>query len=628
MLRRRAGTTGRRFGGLLAATSAALIFAAGAPAAVLVEFDEGILALSGDGADDTITVTNVGGYVKVNGADPATGSLLAANVDYLDIQDFGGANTIDLGGVDVATFPNLASDALGVEARVSISLGDGNDSVIGSGFADFIIAGPGGDMVGGGDGNDELWSDGFLSSFAGGNDNLQGGPGDDVFDVGLGSDMVDGGLGTDLLLFRGDANANTLGPTSPLSAGGRTVTFLSVEGLNLSGEGGDDTLTGTAGNDFFSGGPGNDNVDGGPGGLDGLYFAGGSGNDALQVEADRVTNGLLETDMKIRIDSFYLSGGLGDDSLLGGPGDDFLDGGPGTNSVNGQGGNDTLLLNLAGGDHTLTLLPGSGSAGPTSYQLIESFWVFAGGGTNNITTGGGDDLLFGFGTNNFNSGDGDDALHGFGPGTLNGGPGDDELRFDANGATADGGPGSDGYNQDFHFEFNPIVMRHTGIPTVVLRRSTAVAPFAALQAGTATINDTGATGVDTLAVNGCFGVTAVGSQVTRGTQTLNHAGLEQLPCGFAATPPPPPPPPPPVPQPPPTPPPSPPPAPQPQPQPRPKPKPKVKKFAVCHNGKTKKVTKKQLAALRKQVAKANKKKGVKKKQTLKPGACKKPKKRR
>lgn len=58
--------------------------------------------------------------------------------------------------------------------------------------------------------------------------------------------------------------------------------------------------------------------------------------------------------------------------------------------------------------------------------------------------------------------------------------------------------------------------------------------------------------------------------------------------------------------------------------PAPKPRPKaVKKYTVCHNGRTKKVTKKQLLALRKQVAKANKKKKGVKKATIKMGACKK-----
>jgi hypothetical protein len=70
-----------------------------------------------------------------------------------------------------------------------------------------------------------------------------------------------------------------------------------------------------------------------------------------------------------------------------------------------------------------------------------------------------------------------------------------------------------------------------------------------------------------------------------------------------------------------------PPAPQP-PAPKPKPKAAPKKFAVCHNGRTKKLTKKQIATLRKQIAKANKRKNVKK-QTFKMGACKKkPKKKR
>jgi hypothetical protein len=92
----------------------------------------------------------------------------------------------------------------------------------------------------------------------------------------------------------------------------------------------------------------------------------------------------------------------------------------------------------------------------------------------------------------------------------------------------------------------------------------------------------------------------------------------------AAAPPPPPGPPQPQPPPPPSPPPpSPPPA-RPAPQPRPKPKAKaVKKYTVCHNRRTKKLTKKQLAAMRKQIAKSKKRPKPK----LKMGACKKAKKK-
>jgi hypothetical protein len=61
------------------------------------------------------------------------------------------------------------------------------------------------------------------------------------------------------------------------------------------------------------------------------------------------------------------------------------------------------------------------------------------------------------------------------------------------------------------------------------------------------------------------------------------------------------------------------------PKPQPVQKRVVKKLTICHNGRNKKVTKKQLQALRKKAAKA--KKGAKPK--IKPGACKKkPKKRR
>ena len=90
----------------------------------------------------------------------------------------------------------------------------------------------------------------------------------------------------------------------------------------------------------------------------------------------------------------------------------------------------------------------------------------------------------------------------------------------------------------------------------------------------------------------------------------------------AAPPPPPPPEPPPPPPEPPSPPapPAPPPAPPPPPPPAPKPKPKVvKRFTVCHAGRTKKLTKTQLAALRKQIAKSKKRPRPK----LTMGACKK-----
>jgi hypothetical protein len=132
-----------------------------------------------------------------------------------------------------------------------------------------------------------------------------------------------------------------------------------------------------------------------------------------------------------------------------------------------------------------------------------------------------------------------------------------------------------------------------------------------------TIADSGSTGTDELYVYPCDGTQVSGSQAIRGAEVVNYSGIEQSPCGYSAAPPlPPPPPPPPT---------LPPAAPQPvTPQPRAPVKQPVKKLTICHNGKTKKVTKKQLQALRKKAAKA--KKGAKPKITM--GACKKPKKKR
>ena len=87
-----------------------------------------------------------------------------------------GNNSVDLSGLQAADFPFTSMAGL-------ISMGAGNDTVIGSGLADIIDAGEGIDVVDGGAGDDDI----------------NGGPGPDLLSGGADSDFVFGGDGDDVL---------------------------------------------------------------------------------------------------------------------------------------------------------------------------------------------------------------------------------------------------------------------------------------------------------------------------------------------------------------------------------------------------------------------------------------------
>ncbi|WP_193142998.1 Ig-like domain-containing protein [Meridianimarinicoccus sp. MJW13] len=233
---------------------------------------------------------------------------------------------------------------------------------------------------------------------------------------------------------------------APLAAQAAVPLAAASMGVNLVGDGSDETLTGTdfddvidarAGNDSVSGGLGNDTLIGG-GGADTLYgeqgddkLDGGFGNDLLFGGSQNDT----------------LSGGDGNDQLFGNSGADIMDGGNNSDSyfvdrfdtvtdtgtagydkatiqdptgvaldltgwsgierINGNDGDDTidgssqtatLLLSGAKGDDTLI-------GGTTSDALI------GGEGDDTLVGGAGDDLLLGStGNDTYSGGAGNDVL--------------------------------------------------------------------------------------------------------------------------------------------------------------------------------------------------------------------------
>uniref|UniRef100_UPI00142DE5BE calcium-binding protein n=1 Tax=Acinetobacter piscicola TaxID=2006115 RepID=UPI00142DE5BE len=289
---------------------------------------------------------------------------------------------------------------------------EGNDTLKGGKFNDYIDGGVGDDSLYGGAGNDVLIG-------SDGSDELYGGGNDDVLIVskfefgksteinvnnldqvankafgGSGSDTIYGGNGDDELYAGDETNdQNDAGTTNK------------VYGL-----GGNDELVGGAGTDFLYGGQGEDRLYGGDGG-DNLYLAhdsspdkialdtsnnfaeGGAGNDTIHGSDGSDGRDIIFTaeDGKGSIDegtTNYAWGYKGNDILKGGNGKDFIYGGEDKDYLHGGIGDDKLY----GGENGDFLYGEEGNdelyAGRNKDDPLDT--------ENNFLYGGqGDDKLFG-----------------------------------------------------------------------------------------------------------------------------------------------------------------------------------------------------------------------------------------
>lgn len=380
-------------------------------------------------------------------------------------------------------------DASTAALPVTVSGGDGNDTLIGGARADNLDGGNGADILTG----------------AGESDRLTGGEGADtvseLLDLNLtlsgtttaatlAATLVNGpaqGLDTlasvELVSLRGGAGNNLIDVRSFVTAeivtlvggGGRDTIFGSAgrDSINLLGSGrdsivagaGDDTVTAGGGDDLIDGGPGNDLLRGQDGadlivggeGADSLE--GGIGNDTLQGQQgkDTLLGGDGHDNLQGGAANDNLQGQNGDDALFGNDDNDLLTGGPGIDSFDGgssTGTGDRLSEFVAGNESfvitasTLTLnsepaesfvrieglgLTGVKNAGANRNNLFDARLatvpVTLNGGAGNDTLRGGSqaDFLYGL--------DGDDQLSGHG--------GDDVLSGGAGVDVLDGGDGTD-----------------------------------------------------------------------------------------------------------------------------------------------------------------------------------------
>lgn len=248
------------------------------------------------------------------------------------------------------------------------------------------------------------------------------------------SPVINGTAANEVL--NGGANANTM-----RGGGGSDRMFGNAGNDTLYGEFGNDTLNGGDGNDVLIGGQGDDVMNGGAG-IDTVNFAGGVavtvdltrtgpqatgyGNDTI-LNVQNVIGGNAADRIIGNAQANALTGGAGNDTLLGGAGNDTLNGGAGNDMLNGGAGIDTAVFSGNAAVRVNLNLATAQNTGQGTDTLIS---------IENVTTGGGNDLLTGnSAANRLISGAGNDTLQGgAGNDTLDGGLGNDVI---------DGGAGID-----------------------------------------------------------------------------------------------------------------------------------------------------------------------------------------
>jgi Ca2+-binding RTX toxin-like protein len=312
------------------------------------------VTVSVNGATANLRAVGSTGEIQLNGA--SCGQATVSNTDRVEVNGGALRDTVTVSG----TFaPGLTAEADGSsEIEVLFAL-DGDDDTIRFNGA------PGADRVFFTGGGIDVGHDGDQDITTSGTETL-------VVDGGAGNDIIDASAYSDspalrrLRMFGGDGNDRLVGDGS---------------GNRLYGDSGDDLLYGGDGPDLLYGGPGNDTMYGGPGTdhffaestLDGAdVLHGGPGEDlasyaarsaavhvtlggdaaddgaagegdSIDLDVEDVTGGAGDDVLVGSGKRNRLNGGAGDDEVYGGAGDDVLDGGDGDDQVFGEDGDDGVF---------------------------------------------------------------------------------------------------------------------------------------------------------------------------------------------------------------------------------------------------------------------------------------------
>jgi len=344
----------------------------------------------------------------------------------------------------------------------------GNDTLPGAG-QDFS----GNNTISGLDGNDSI-------NAGAGNDLVDGGAGTDTLDGGTGNDTLIGGAGNDTLIGGADVDTAdysylTSNLTATLAASGSTtVTAVANSDVdiltdieNLIGGSGNDrlegnntaanSLSGGAGNDILIGRDGNDTLDGGAG----IDQADYTYSPVAVTVALTEFGGTARVGFAGEVDTL-----ISIENVMGGSGADSISGNSAANSLAGGSGNDTLQGGA--GNDTLNGFDGTDTADYSYLTTGFSAALAAVGSWTTVTVAAGSDVDMLFDIENLTGGNGRDTLTGNDvANVLNGGAGDDILRGAGGNDTLIGGDGNDAADYGYLSTGVSIALDSLGAATVV-----------------------------------------------------------------------------------------------------------------------------------------------------------------
>jgi len=223
---------------------------------------------------------------------------------------------------------------------------DGNDYLEAHGGDDFLTGDAGNDQLNGGTGNDNMW----------------GGTGDDYYWVDSTGDIVTEGIdegadtvNTSLASYTLGANVENLIATSATSLTGNALAN------NITAGAGNSTINGLEGDDIINPGLGVDTANGGAG-ADTLVIDYSSLTTGVKMAAPNFLDGSIAAGKTnsvtyTSIETFIITTGSANDSIVTGGGNDSINAGAGGDIVNGGGGNDSII----GGTGNDTMTGGAGN---------------------------------------------------------------------------------------------------------------------------------------------------------------------------------------------------------------------------------------------------------------------------
>ena len=229
-------------------------------------------------------------------------TLTAEELTTLNITGDGNLNIASAGTATLTTIDastatgDLDIDGLAgaykASTAVTITTGEGDDSVAGSAFSDTLSLGDGDDTLAAGDGNDTVTAGDGNDSIDGGNgaDSIDGGEGNDTIDGGVNGDTLTGGTGSDVFVYDVlNDSRNTTGPDT-------ISDFLSgTDRFDISGLQGNATTTAA-------------------GGITGFTYVGEFGSFADASGAVTDASGLLQAVLDTSTNILYFD--LNDDGTL------------------------------------------------------------------------------------------------------------------------------------------------------------------------------------------------------------------------------------------------------------------------------------------------------------------------